>query len=258
MNKYVVRRIVVLLILIAIIVAIITSIINLIKSIFFKDNEIPQEQIQNKITTISNEVTVPVVAQPKEREITDWRLTLVNSENLLPADFEVELTDIDETRQFDARAIDDLNKMMNAMRKSGITNVWVQSSYRSVARQKELYDDSVNKYMKQGKTRAQAEKLTEKLINKPGSSEHNLGLAVDFNEVETEFKDTKGYKWLLKNAENYGFILRYPEEKVSITGISYEPWHWRYVGKEHAIQINKLNMCLEEYIDYLKQQPEEI
>ena len=258
MNKYVVRRIVVLLILIAIIVAIITSIINLIKSIFFKDNEIPQEQIQNKITTISNEVTVPVVAQPKEREITDWRLTLVNSENLLPEDFEVELADIDETRQFDARAIDELNKMMNAMRKSGITNVWVQSSYRSVARQKELYDDSVNKYMKQGKTRAQAEKLTEKLINKPGSSEHNLGLAVDFNKVETEFKDTKGYKWLLKNAENYGFILRYPEEKVSITGISYEPWHWRYVGKEHAIQINKLNMCLEEYIDYLKQQPEEI
>lgn len=257
MNKYVVRRIVVLLILIAIVVAIIISIINLIKGIFFKSNEIPQEQIQNNIT-ISNEISVPVVAKPNEREITDWRLTLVNSENLLPEDFEVELADIDEIRQFDARAIDELNKMMNDMRKAGITNVWVQSSYRSVARQKELYDDSVQKYMKQGKTREQAEKLTEKLINKPGSSEHNLGLAVDFNKVENEFKNTKGYKWLLKNAENYGFILRYPEEKVDLTGISYEPWHWRYVGKEHAKQINKLNMCLEEYIDYLKQQPEEV
>ena len=258
MNKYVVRRIVVLLILIAIIVAIITSIINLIKGIFFKDNDIPQNQIQNNITIVSNEISVPVVAQPKEREITDWRLTLVNSENILPEDYTVELADIDETRQFDARAIDDLNKMMNAMRKAGITNVWVQSSYRSVERQKELYNESIKKYMLQGKTRAQAEKLTEKLINKPGSSEHNLGLAVDFNEVEEEFKNTKGYKWLVKNAENYGFILRYPEEKVKITGISYEPWHWRYVGKEHAKEMNKLNMCLEEYIDYLKQQPEEI
>lgn len=93
--------------------------------------------------------------------------------------------------------------------------------------------------------------MTLKLINKPGASDHNLGLAVDFNNVDNNFKQTKGYKWLIKNAESYGFVLRYPEEKVRITGISYEPWHWRYVGKEHAKKMNELNMCLEEYVEYL-------
>lgn len=254
MNKYVIRRIAVLLILIAIIIAIAVSIINLVKNIFHKETETPQNQVDNNIQ-ISSEITTPVAVTPKE--ITDWRLTLVNGENILPEDFDVELENIDDTRQFDARAIDELNEMMNHMREAGITNVWVQSSYRSVERQKELYEESVKKYMKQGKTRAEAEELTEQLINKPGSSEHNLGLAVDFNKVENEFKNTKGYKWLMKNAENYGFILRYPEEKESITGISYEPWHWRYVGKEHAKKINELGMCLEEYIDYLKGQPSE-
>lgn len=260
MNKYVVRRIVVLIILIAILIGIITGIVNLIKFIFFKEPEIPQNNTINTVneissnTIVANEITLPVSSKPQEYEITDWRLTLVNSENILPEDYEVELADIDEYRQFDSKAIGELNKMMNAMRKAGITNVWVQSSYRSVARQKELYEDSVAKYMKQGKTREKAEELTEQLINRPGSSEHNLGLAVDFNKVENEFKNTKGYKWLLENAENYGFILRYPEDKEDITGISYEPWHWRYVGEEHAKKINELGMCLEEYIDYLKKE----
>lgn len=259
MNKYVIRRIMVLLILIAIVITIITSIVNLIKSIFTKDGDMPQNnninntvnQINNN-SIVSNEVTIPISSQPKEYEITDWRLTLVNSDNVLPEDFEVELADIDEDRQFDSRAIKELNKMMNDMRKAGITNVWVQSSYRSVKKQKQLFENSVLKYMKQGKSREKAEELTEQLINRPGSSEHNLGLAVDFNKVENEFKNTKGYKWLIKNAENYGFILRYPEDKVEITGISYEPWHWRYVGEEYAKEINKLDMCLEEYIEYLK------
>ena len=253
MNKYVVRRLVALLILIAIVVVIIASLVNLLKNIFNEKTGKQANQIKNNIQ-ISNEITTPVVAQPKEKEITDWRVKLVNNDNILPEDFEVELANIDDIRQFDARAIDELNKMMSEMRKDGITNVWVQSSYRSVAKQKELYEDSVKKYMKQGKSRAEAEKLTEKLINKPGSSEHNLGLAVDFNKVENKFKNTQGYKWLIKNAEKYGFILRYPEDKVSITGIDYEPWHWRYVGVEHAKEMNKFNMCLEEYIEYLKKQ----
>ena len=189
--------------------------------------------------------------KPK-KEITDWRLTLVNYENLLPEDFEIEVANIDETRQFDARAIEYLNKMMNDMRKSGISNVWVQSAYRSVERQKELYDNSVNKYINQGKTQEEAEKLTDEYINKPGSSEHNLGLAVDFNYVDNKFEDLKAFTWLQENAENYGFILRYPKHKEDITKISYESWHWRFVGEEHAKKINELDMCLEEYVEYLQ------
>ena len=82
-----------------------------------------------------------------EKEITDWRLTLANYENLLPENFTVKVENIDKTRQFDARAIDELNDMMNQMKKDGITNIWIQSAYRSVARQKELYDASVKKYL---------------------------------------------------------------------------------------------------------------
>ena len=186
-------------------------------------------------------------------QVDDWRIRLANYDNLLPEDFEVDLANIDETRQFDARAIDYLTDMLNDMRKDGIVNIWVQSAYRSVARQKELYDNKMNEYLEEGKTQEEAQKLTEEYINKPGSSDHNLGLAVDFNYVDNSFAKTDAYKWLLKNAENYGFILRYPKDKEDITKIEYESWHWRYVGEEHAKKMNELGMCLEEYVEYLKE-----
>ena len=94
--------------------------------------------------------------------------------------------------------------------------------------------------------------MTLKIINKPGTSEHNLGLAVDFNYVNLDFEETESFKWLQKNAENYGFILRYKKEKEEITKVDYEPWHWRYVGEKHAKKMNELDMCLEEYVEYLK------
>lgn len=170
--------------------------------------------------------------QREQKEIDDWRLVLANYENLLPEDFYVEVSNIDKTRQFDSRAIGDLNNMMNDMKKSGITNIWIQSAYRSVERQKELYDNSVQKYLKQGKTKEEAERLTDEYINKPGSSDHNLGLAVDFNYVDNKFEKLEGFKWLKRNAENYGFVLRYPKDKEDVTQIAYESWHWRYVGNE--------------------------
>lgn len=213
---------------------------------------------KNKATKTSAENTPQIVnttqeEQPK-KELTDWRLVLANSENILPEDFTVEVANIDENRQFDSRAIKYLKEMMNDMRKDGITNIWVQSAYRSIERQKELYENSIEKYLKQGKTQEEAEKLTNEYINKPGSSDHNLGLAVDFNNVDNSFEELKGYQWLLENAENYGFILRYPKDKENITKIEYESWHWRYVGEEHAKKMNELNMCLEEYVEYLQEQ----
>ncbi len=208
------------------------------------------EQEENKVE--EEQVNEQAQEQQPEKEITDWRLTLANYENLLPENFTVKVENIDKTRQFDARAIGELNDMMNKMKKDGITNIWVQSAYRSVARQKELYDASVKKYLQEGKTQEEAETLTNEYINKPGSSDHNLGLAVDFNKVDNGFEKLDGFKWLQKNAENYGFILRYPKDKEDITKISYESWHWRYVGVENAKKMNELNMCLEEYIQYLK------
>lgn len=207
------------------------------------------EEIQTN--TIENNQTENKPVETTKKKIDDWRLTLANYENLLPENFTVKVSNIDNTRQFDSRAIGELNDMMNAMKKDGVTNVWVQSAYRSVARQKELYDNSVKKYLQQGKTQEEAEKLTDEYINKPGSSDHNLGLAVDFNYVDNKFEKLDGFKWLKKNAENYGFVLRYPKDKEDITKIAYESWHWRYVGVEHAKKMNDLNMCLEKYIEYL-------
>lgn len=127
----------------------------------------------------------------------------------------------------------------------------MQSSYRNIEEQEKIYNSKMQEYLKQGKSKEEAQRLTEEVINKPGCSEHNLGLAVDFNYVKTNFDMTKSYKWLVKNAENYGFILRYPKGKEDVTKVSYEPWHWRYVGKEHAKKMNEFNLCLEEYIRFL-------
>ena len=219
---------------------------------------------QSKITTNQTDASddiIPVNNPGEEepapsKEITEWNLRLANYENLLPEDFEVELEEIADEKYFDARAIKQLKKMINDMGHDGIRNIWVQSAYRSVARQKELYENSVNKYLKQGKTQEEAERLTDEYINKPGASDHNLGLAVDFNNVDNNFDDLDAFEWLEKNAENYGFILRYPKDKEDITKICYESWHWRYVGEEHAKKMNELNMCLEEYIEYLEDKKE--
>ena len=187
-----------------------------------------------------------------EKEITDWRLVLVNQENVLPDDFEIELTKIDRIREFDVRAIGELKQMLEAMKNDGITNVWVQSAYRSVAHQEELFERKIKMYEEQGKTREEAEELAVHTINKPGTSEHNLGLAVDFNYVDYDFDETQGFQWLKENAQKYGFILRYKKEKEEITKVDYEPWHWRFVGQEHAMKMNELGMCLEEYVEYLR------
>lgn len=228
--------------------------ISLFSYILYKEmliNNIEKNEINNII--VSN--TQNVVSKEIEKgniKIDDWRLTLVNYENKLPDDFKIELSNIDSTRQFDKRAIGELIQMLQDLKKNGIYNVWPQSAYRSIEYQEGLFNEKINTYMNQGKTREEAETLTLQTINRPGTSEHNLGLAVDFNYVNYDFENTKGFKWLQDNAENYGFILRYRKDKEDITKVDYEPWHWRYVGVEHAKKINELDFCLEEYIDYLK------
>jgi len=215
-----------------------------------KENHSSTKEIQIEE---KNNIADKLQSEEKNKEIDDWRLVLVNYENTLPNDFSPELSNIDKTRKFDSRAIEFLMMMLKDIKSQGYKNIWPQSTYRSVARQEEIFNKKVNSYISMGKTREEAEKLTLQKINKPGTSEHNLGLAVDFNNVDYNFEKSKEYKWLMENAENYGFILRYPREKKDITKVDCEPWHWRYVGEEHAKKMNELNMCLEEYVEYLKQ-----
>lgn len=207
-------------------------------------------EINNKVTNSLIIDTFETIMKEKTK-IDDWRLILVNFENDMPEDFTVNLASIDKYRQVDSRIITELMQMIKDMKKARVPNIWIQSAYRSIDDQKELYFNRVNEYLAQGKTQEEAEFLTEQTINKPKASEHNLGLAVDFNYVNYDFEKTKEYVWLLENAENYGFILRYPKEKEKITQVVFEPWHWRYVGVEHAKKINELGICLEEYIEYL-------
>lgn len=233
---------------ILIFVAILLLIVIISKSKLNK-NDLP---VENKSDFVpQHEMPDNTVTEPAKKEINDWRLILVNHENALPSDFQIELAKIDKIREFDVRAIDDLKQMLEAMKEAGITNVWVQSAYRSMERQEKLFVNKVSEYEAQGMSKEEAEELAIRKLNKPGTSEHNLGLAVDFNYVDYDFDQTQGFMWLKENAQNYGFILRYEKEKEAITKVDYEPWHWRYVGTEHAVKMNEMNLCLEEYIEYL-------
>ena len=216
------------------------SIENILNDINYESVNISNSENSNNTVKDKNSIDDIDIANTDKVDITDWKLTLVNYENALPSDFDIELANIDRTRKFDARAINELKQMLKDMKKDGIENVWVQSSYRDVKYQEDIFNKKVDKYIEQGKTREEAEKLTLKTINKPGTSEHNLGLAVDFNYVDYSFDTTKGFEWLKENAENYGFILRYPKEKKDITKIDYEPWHWRYVGVENEKKLINL------------------
>lgn len=231
------------LLIIVIIIIMAIVIINKNKSTAINKEE---EKIKEKSRTIIEKDNI-------QKEL-GWNLTLVNFENKLSDNYELKLEKIDEYRKFDSRAIKYLNELLNDIRKDGINDLWVQSSYRSIEEQTQVYNAKVQEYIRQGKSKEEAKILTEEVINRPGYSEHNLGLAVDFNYVKSNFETTKAYKWLENNAENYGFILRYPKGKEEITKVNYEPWHWRYVGKEHAQKINKFNLCLEEYIEFLNKQ----
>lgn len=204
----------------------------------------------------NNEVnTLPTGTTPTNQNseiLSQWNLKLTNKYISIEKDYVPELATIEGELKFDKRAISYLNKMMTAIRKSGITSIWIQSSYRSYAKQETLFNNKVQYYKEQGKKQEEAEKLAQTVVQRPEQSEHNLGLAVDFNKVTNDFEKTKAFEWLQKNAQDYGFILRYPKEKEEVTGVSYESWHWRYVGEEHAKVMKEKEFCLEEYIEYLK------
>lgn len=223
------------------------------KSEFISAENINKKEEKENELNIDTKVELPGEKVEIINKIDDWRLVLVNSENLLPKDFTIELAKVGGSKEFDSRAANELIEMLQAMKASGASNIWIQSAYRTPEYQENLYQNKVQDFIVMGKTRQDAEVLASKWVNKSETSEHNLGLAVDFNNVKKDFENTKEFKWLEDNAENYGFILRYKKEKQDITKVNYEPWHWRYVGEEHAKEMNKLDMCLEEYIEYIKE-----
>lgn len=182
----------------------------------------------------------------------DWNLILVNRTHPLPEGYEVELKAIGSGHQIDARAYDDYRSMIQAAKKEGVY-IYVTSSYRDLEKQITLYDKKVESYVMQGYSYEDARKQAGQVVAVPGTSEHHLGLALDlvsseYRRLDEKQEHTKGFQWLKEHSWEYGFILRYPNGETDITGIIYEPWHFRYVGLEAAKEITEEGITLEEYV----------
>ena len=189
-------------------------------------------------------------------KLTDWNLILVNKNNKIPENFNIELEKVEDGHFVDKRIVESLKLMLSDARKEGLRPI-ICSSYRTQEKQEKLYLDKVKEYLKLKYNQEQAENLASYWVAIPGTGEHQTGLAVDivsnnYQILDEEQEHTKEQQWLIDNSYKYGFVLRYPTEKKDLTMINYEPWHYRYVGKENAQYMKEKNICLEEYIEYLK------
>lgn len=180
-----------------------------------------------------------------------WNLILVNRNSYIPDDYKVELTELSNGEKVDSRIYPELQEMFNDARAQGY-GLFVREGYRTQEEQQQLLDEKIEAYENEGKSKSEAKKLAEQWVAIPGTSEHQLGIAVDINADTTKSSSDDVYSWLAENAHKYGFIKRYPSDKTDITGVINEPWHYRYVGKEADLEIYSQGMCLEEYIDTLE------
>ena len=178
----------------------------------------------------------------------EWNLIIVNRWNELPEDYSVELTELSNGQKVDSRIYPYLQEMFDAARAEGVYPV-VREGYRTEEEQQEILDDKIQTYINQGYSQSRAERTAKEWVALPGTSEHQLGIAVDINADKSKCSNEEVYAWLAENAYKYGFILRYPLGKQEITGTSYEPWHYRYVGEEAALEIYEQGICLEEYFE---------
>ena len=186
-----------------------------------------------------------------DMNVADWKMILVNRDYILPDGYKPDLapciTDDEDSLKLDYRVAPHYNEMYLAALEDGIELTPV-SGYRSVERQKNNFENKIQKYVGEGYGKTEATQMAATIILPPGTSEHNAGLAMDICSLYESFEDTDEFKWLSENAADYGFILRYPEDKQDITKIIYEPWHWRYVGVDAAKAMKASGQCLEEYL----------
>lgn len=176
-----------------------------------------------------------------------WNLVLVNQDHPIPKNVHIDLTELSNGEKVDSRIYPELQAMFDDARANGLA-LFVREGYRTAKEQQQIMDERISQYQAQGYTKSEAKKLAREYVAVPGTSEHQLGLSVDINADTTKCSSDAVYNWLAENAWKYGFIKRYPADKIDITGISNEPWHYRYVGKEAAQEMQQSGMCLEEYI----------
>ena len=195
------------------------------------------------------------IAAEETVEEPDWRLLLVNPWNQLPADYKIELKRMTNGLYVDARIYDDLSAMLGACWDAGLHPV-VCSAYRSHATQQRLHNNKIYRLMASGYSWNAAVQEAGRWVAVPGTSEHETGMALDivsysYQNLTYKQAETAEQKWFMEHGWEYGFILRYPEDKCDVTGIGYEPWHYRYVGREAAQTMRESGLCLEEYLKVL-------
>jgi D-alanyl-D-alanine carboxypeptidase len=193
-------------------------------------------------------------------------LILVNKDNPVPADYNPAFVSIPmkyfisdaktDQDHFVAAAAPYLEKMIDDAASDGVS-LDIVSGYRSKTYQQGLFQSDVSSYLKLGYSESKAESATAQKVAVPGYSEHQTGLACDLgyngkSNLTSSYDKTPAFAWLMSHCADYGFILRYPEDKVAITGYEYEPWHYRFVGVDDAKKIMQSGLCLEEYLKELK------
>lgn len=207
-----------------------------------------REDVQQQLDNLHNEMEMQ--DEVKERP---WYLTLVNHDYPMDKGYVPELTELEPGYSVDSRIAEAAREMLADAKKEGL-HIIICSAYRSVERQEQVFNDSMQDRLDQGMSYWDAYKDTSLSVADPGTSEHAMGLALDlisnqYTELDKGQEETAEAKWLAANCHKYGFILRYPPVKTNVTGIIYEPWHYRYVGVEDATRIMKLNTTLEEYLE---------
>lgn len=225
----------------------------------------PAQSIADSTVSSAENTAAPanalgLTADEARAMLADPLMVLVNHTSKMPDDYTFDTkecgsaTAVNKTLQ--TVACDAFLEMQKAAAADGVT-VWMQSGYRSVKYQTSLYERKTKYYLDKGYDNATAKEKAAAVVNPPGYSEHNCGLAADLNSPEHTgldegFEKTAAFRWLCEHAGDYGFILRYPKDAEDKTEIIYEPWHWRYVGVENAAKINASGLCFEEYIEALQ------
>ena len=225
----------------------------------------PAQSIADSTVSSAENTAAPanalgLTADEARAMLADPLMVLVNHTSKMPDDYTFDTkecgsaTAVNKTLQ--TVACDAFLSMQKAAAADGVT-VWMQSGYRSVKYQTSLYERKTKYYLDKGYDNATAKEKAAAVVNPPGYSEHNCGLAADLNSPEHTgldegFEKTAAFRWLCEHAGDYGFILRYPKDAEDKTEIIYEPWHWRYVGVENAAKINASGLCFEDYIETLQ------
>ena len=224
----------------------------------------PAQSIADSTVSSAENTAAPanalgLTADEARAMLADPLMVLVNHTSKMPDDYTFDTkecgsaTAVNKTLQ--TVACDAFLSMQKAAAADGVT-VWMQSGYRSVKYQTGLYERKTKYYTDRGYDTATAKEMAAAVVNPPGYSEHNCGLAADLNSPEHTgldegFENTTAFRWLCEHAVEYGFILRYPKGAEDKTEITYEPWHWRYVGRENAAKISASGLCFEDYIAQL-------